>query len=280
MFSYQARQKRLIEPGWLYGSFKSVRRRELTDCLSLCSIQDGWMIHKDGSVGIGFEMTPFEEERLDEDGFDHFINTFAAACKRLPTHTLINKLDIYYDSVFDIPIPVEAPFFYKKSLMPYHQRKILAHRSLLFLRFFVHPINPVNSFLGLGRRSFFHPFLDLDHSKQMAASAIQEFIALMPTGLKLKQLDDLGHQQILYQCASLCFDRMPIGFERSYQLLSNSIAMGDYVKSVSMKTQADSVYCCRKNTLGFSGVTSPFMWPLTHALPFPHIVSQQITLIL
>ena len=46
-----------------------------------------------------------------------------------------------------------------------------------------------------------------------------------------------------------------------------------------MNGQAEEVTYNRKNNLGLEGVSSPFLWPMTHLARFPHIVCQHIELI-
>jgi hypothetical protein len=132
MLSYHAKGAKEIEPGWLYAPLKPAGKRALTGCLSIADIEDGFIINKDGSVAIGFEVSLFEEERLDGDGFTTLIHEFAAVCIRLPIKTSLQKLDIYYDGLFDLPIPVDAPFFYRKTLAHHHQRPILLHGCYSF----------------------------------------------------------------------------------------------------------------------------------------------------
>lgn len=275
MFSKQQK----IEFGRVYIPTKNLKVGDLNDYISIAAIEDEFIINKDGSVAIGFEATLFEEERLNEDGFISVINEFSAACKRLPIGTVIQKLDIYDENTFTAPIPIDAPFFHRKTLEHYNGKKILQHRCFIFLRFFAVELNPINSFLALGKKLFKNPFLRIAEGKEVAKRACGEFTSSMPSGLTLRKLSDGENKKILYQYASLTFHREPINFERSVAIEPDRLAMGVHVKSVRMKAQADQVEAYRKNSLGVQGVTGPFTWNLTHFAYFPHIICQRIEII-
>ena len=268
-----------IAPGWLQSPDKKLKKGYLTDCISVAAIEDGFIINKDGSIAVGLALTLFEEETLDEDSFMKVIHEFSAACRRLPTGTVIQKLDIYDETSFTTPIPTDSPFFHRKTLEHHDNKQVLQHQCFIFLRFFVVALNPVNTFLALGSKLFKTPFVNLAKGRAVAMSACQEFIAAMPAGLKLSQLDDAAHTRLLYQYTSLTFHRAPIGFERSLTVLPDSIAMGVHLKSVKMTAQAEEVTGFKKNNWGHPGVTSPFTWRLTHFAAFPHILCQRIELI-
>ena len=61
--------------------------------------------------------------------------------------------------------------------------------------------------------------------------------------------------------------------------LPDRLAMGLFLKGVTMTGQAEEVSYNRQNNLGLEGVSSPFLWPVTHLARFPHIVCQHIELI-
>ena len=266
-------------PGIVYQHGKKLKRRFLSDCISIASLEEGFVINKDGSLSVGFEATLFEEEELSPDKFISMLTEFSAAAKQLPIGTTIQKLDIYWEDTYTVNIPSEVPFFQKKTLMHHDGKKVLKHTCLLFLRFASQEFSPTNTFLALGSKLFNTPFLRLEETKKEASSACREFVAAMPHGLTLRQLSDKEHEKWLYQYTSLTFYRDPISFERTMVALPDCMAMGVYLKSVAMKGQADDVVYAGKNDFGPHGVTSPFLWRLSHFARFPHIVCQNIEII-
>lgn len=90
----------------------------------------------------------------------------------------------------------------------------------------------------------------------------------MPAGIYLKPLDAAANTNLIYQYTSLTFHVLP-----------DCLAMGNVLKSVRMKGQAENVYTYRRNNFGIQGVKSPFTWPLTHFAHFPHIICQQMEII-
>lgn len=265
--------------GLVYQHGRKLKRRFLSDCISIASFEEGFVINKDGSLSIGFEATLFEEEELSSDKFFSMLTEFSAAAKQLPIGTTVQKLDIYWEDTHTVTIPSEAPFFQKKTLIHHNGKKVLQHACILFLRFSSQEFSPTNTFLALGSKLLNTPFLQLEDKKKEASSACREFVSAMPHGLTLRQLSDKEHEKWLYQYTSLTFHRDPIGFEQTMVVLPDCMAMGVYLKSVAMKSQADDVVYTGKNDFGAYGVTSPFLWRLSHFARFPHIVCQSIEII-
>ena len=84
--------------------------------MSIASLEEGFVINKDGSLSIGFEAMLFEEEELSPDKFISMLTEFSAAAKQLPIGTTIQKLDIYWEDTYTVNIPSEVPFFQKKNV--------------------------------------------------------------------------------------------------------------------------------------------------------------------
>jgi hypothetical protein len=105
---------------WIHYPARKSRKRLLTDCISIAAIEDSYIINKDGSIAVGFEVSLIEEELLDEDGFSTIIQEFSSACRKLPIGTLVQKLDIYDHQSFQIDIPNDLPFFHRKTLEHHH----------------------------------------------------------------------------------------------------------------------------------------------------------------
>lgn len=266
-------------PGTVHSHSKKLKRRLLSDCISIASFEEGFVINKDGSLSVGFEATLFEEETLSPDQFRSMLTEFSAASQQLPIGTAIQKVDIYWEDKYVVHIPSEAPFFQKKTLLHHDEKQILKHTCLIFLRFFNQALSPTNTFLALGSKIFNTPFSRLEAKKKEATSACREFVAAMPHGITLRKLSDKEHEQWLYQYTSLTFHRVPIGFERDMVVLPDCMSMGVYLKSVAMKSQAEEVGYAGKNDFGPHGVTSSFLWRLSHFARFPHMVCQHIEII-
>lgn len=263
----------------VYNHNKKLKHRLFSDCISIASFEQGFIINKDGSLSVGFEVTLLEEEALDPDQLRSIITEFSGAAKQLPTGTVIQKLAIYWEDTYHVHIPSDAPFFHHQTLVHHDGKKVLNHNCYLFLRFFNGEYNPSNTFLALGSQFSHTPFARLEENKKEAISAYREFIAAMPHGIRLRKLSDQEHEKLLYQYTSLTFHREPIGFERDMVILPDSVYMGVYLKSVAMKSQAEAVPYSGKNSFGPHGVTSPFLWRIGHHARFPHIICQSIEII-
>ncbi len=263
----------------IYYHGKKLKRSFLSDCISIASFEEGFVINKDGSLAVGFEATLFEEEELSPDKFMSMLTEFSAAAQQLPTGTIIQKLDIYWEDTYTVNVSYDAPFFRQKTLMHHDGKKVLKHTCILFLRFSSQEFSPTNTFLALGSKLSNTPFSRLEEKKKEAIRACREFVAAIPHGLTIRPLSDKENEKWLYQYTSLTFHREPIGFERSMVVLPDYMSMGVYLKSVAMKSQAEEVVYAGKNDFGPHGVTSPFLWRLSHFARFPHIVCQSIEII-
>ena len=266
-------------PGVIHLPNRPLKRRLLSECISIASFEQGFVINKDGSLAVGFEATLFEEESLNPDHFRSIITEFSTATRNLPTGTVVQKLDIYWEEDFQVEVLPDVPFFHQKTLAHHQGRKILKHRSYLFLRFFNVAYHPSNTFLSLGSWIRNIPFTDLEEGRKQAIRASEAFIAAMPHGLSLRKLSEKEQEQLVYQYMSLTFHRQPRGFERDLVVLPDSLYMGCHLKSVALKHQAEEVSYSSRNSFGPHGVTSPLLWRLGPHAQFPHIVCQSIELI-
>ena len=265
-------------PGSFQSSQKPLKSRNLSECISIASFEEGFVINKDGSLSAGFEATLPEEETRNADQFQSLILELSTAIKQLPTGTVMQQLDIYWKDTFQVDVPSEAPFFHQKTLDHHQGRQVLKHRCVLFLRFFNVSYTPSNTFLALGSGIEKTPFEHLEARHQEATRAYKEFLAALPHGISLRKLSDQEQEQLVYQYLSLTFHRQPLGFECDMVMLPDSLYLGTHLKSVVMKGQSESVTSSSQNAFGSHGVTSPFLWRLGHHARFPHIVCQSIVL--
>ena len=54
-------------PGVIHLPNRPLKRRLLSECISIASFEQGFVINKDGSLALGFEATLFEEESLNPE---------------------------------------------------------------------------------------------------------------------------------------------------------------------------------------------------------------------
>ena len=273
------RKQQAPKPGYLFAPRKKLKKAPLTDCLSIAALEDGWIINKDGSLALGFEITLLEDEQHNEEQRITLQAEWTAALAQLPRGTCLQKLAIYWEEIFQSAVPNTLPFFQRKTSEHLHGKPLLKHRCVLFLRFFAQAMTPLNNFLALGNQIFKTPFENLAAKQKKATRAASAFAAAMPSATPLRKLDDQDHAQRLYQYTSLTFQRKPIRFEQTLVALPNALAMGVYLKSVKMTQEPAAVYYTGKHTLGQQGVTMPFSWRISHFMRFPHIVAQHIELI-
>lgn len=261
-----------LTPGYFYMPSKRSRKGNLADFLSVVAFEAGCVLNRDGSLAIGFELSLPQEESLES--LETLIHECSAAAKALPIGTALQKLDVYWEATSTISIPEASSFFHRKTLEHQEGKPIIKHRSWLFLRFFNQAYTPATTW-----RPNPDPWQEASWKQKTAQAACAAFLEAMPSTLGVRRLSQAEQEQLLFQYISLTFHRPTQGFERAMVRLPDRLAMGLSLKGVTMTGQAEEVTYNRQNNLGLEGVSSPFLWPVTHLARFPHIVCQHIELI-
>jgi conjugation system TraG family ATPase len=243
------------------------------------SIEENKLILKDGRVALGFELQGAEMEKWTQSGYEEMNASFSGALKALPVGSVVQKTDIYYDRPYTDALS-DKPYFERKTATYFLDRLMLFHKSYLFISFPAEKAiktNSLNTLLaGLGRPLLKNPFTQIDIRMEEAEAMGSELAASLETvpDVRLHRLGDEALAILYYQYFNLQFDQTPDGFVRQMSNHLSSLTIGEKkVNMVTLKGQGSSAHPCVKN--GY-GVLSPFIYPLSLALPFPHVLSQHI----
>ncbi|MDJ1485923.1 type IV secretion system protein VirB4 [Cytophagaceae bacterium YF14B1] len=275
----------------------------LDSALPIFEIEDNLIVFKDGRVGAGFELDGLEMEKFPASRYSHLCDVFTGAIRILPPGSTVQKLDCYYYQPFTgqqpftgyQPIttqtngremtgseadPTEAGFFEKNLLNHFYNRQVLCHRSYLFVSLGIEnqaPANPVNTLFAYGK-AFLNdsPFKGIEERLSVLPRVASEFASsLSSEGIRIKRLDDSELREIYRMYFNLEFSPVPDSLQRPLSAHENCCILGEKkVNVISMLNQPGIIEPAVYNQ---TGVASPFVYPLTHYLQMPHILSVSIS---
>ncbi len=243
------------------------------------SLEGNKVIFRDGRVGVGFAVEPAEMEAWSAQEFSAFNQALLGMLRPLPVHTILQKTDIYYDRPYRAD-KREQTYFEGKMNKHFFERLVLFQRSYLFLSFAPGgrrqgKTNALNALVArMGEALAKNPFEDLVHTLERAEAAAREFAsALSGTGsVGVRRLGAEEITRLHHRYFNLDFDGAPRRQEREISNGNGSLAVGEHQVSVlSLVGQGSEQHPAVRNRYG---VTAPMLYPLTNALPFPHVLTQ------
>lgn len=123
---------------------KPIRRQQrksayLADRLPVFALEKNKVIFRDGRVAVGFRVQGAPLESWGEGYFQQANDLLTRQLKLLPTGTVVQKTDVYFDREFrpdGQPSGVATPGYYESKLLDhFFARLVLCHESYLFLSF-------------------------------------------------------------------------------------------------------------------------------------------------
>lgn len=258
------------------------RTRTIDDAIPIFSVESNQLVMQDGRVAVGFSVSSLETEKLSEQQYDAFNTVLTGTIKNLPDGTIIQKIDAYHFNEYQ-ESKKDKTFFQRKIIDHFSERSILVHDSYLFISFGP-PIdrerNAANTLYALGRHVTKNPLQNIDkrqrYIERIADDIVSSFSALDVT---FTRLDDEGLKSLYLRYYNVEFnqDHQPTDALRTFAPESNHLAIGEKrVNIVTMAGQGGYVEPSAKNK---QGVASPWTYPLTHYLYFPHVLSVSIKVV-
>ena len=236
---------------------------------------------KDGRVAMGFQIGSQEMEKLPANGYQSLADYWVGACKTLPVGATVQKLDFYYYQPYRINC-ADKTFFERSTINHFYNRLVLQHRSYLFLSVGNSrqpESNPVNTLFAWGKPfGMSNPFEGIEERMETLPRLAREFTGLLQTaGISAQVLDEEGLSEVYRMYFNLEFDPVPNSFQRPFHASDHYAVLGEKkLNVVSMLHQAGIVEPAVSN---YTGVASPFIYPLTHYLQMPHILSVSATVL-
>lgn len=246
------------------------------DALAIEEIKGDKILLNDGSIATGYAIRKNEEEYLDSDAYISAIENIYKAVSKMPVNTVVQMLDVFEEESFqsDKKVLEEAfeqkKFFKYKKLSFYEGRRMLNHKSYLFINFRDRKTPTGRSIrttrLGLGNALRKKESNDLHGLLQKNKSYFETFFSNV---FDLKALAGDEIVNLLYSYFSLEFQETPQAFP-SISSTKEGIKVGaKCVGVVSMISQANKVMSSGYNEFG---VTTGYFNPIYQGLDIPHIV--------
>ncbi|MCC3154750.1 type IV secretion system protein VirB4 [Hymenobacter sp. BT770] len=245
------------------------------------SFEGDKVVFKDGRVAVGFRVEPAEMESWTSDDYETFQTALVGVLRPLPVGTIVQKTDIYYDRPYRED-KTQQTYFENKMNKHFFERLVLFQKSYLFLSFAPVAVkspktNAVNALVArAGEAVLKNPFAQLVHTLEAAESGAVEFIQGIKNlgGVTFERLQSAEIHQLYLQYFNLNFDGQPTRQEREIGNDLGTFSVGEHkVNVLSMVGQGSDAYPAVRN--GY-GVTAPMLYPLTHILQCPHVLTQAL----
>ena len=268
---------------------KPTRRRPrksayLAERLPVFALEKNKVIFRDGRVAVGFRVQGAPLESWSEGHFQQTNERLARQLKLLPTGTVVQKTDIYYDHEFrptDKPSADGGPAYYEGKLMDhFFARLVLRHESYLFLSFpsksrhRFKRLNPITSGFSQAGSVVKNPFSGIEKLLREAEAIAREFVQGLFSlkDVSFTRLDEVALNELLVRYLKLSFNEPGSKLNREvYNDLSGLVVGEKKANVITMTGQGSEVFASVKNN---EGVTSPYGYGLSQYLQFPHIVTQ------
>ncbi len=268
---------------------KPIRRQArksayLADRLPVFALEKDKVIFRDGRVAVGFRVQGAPLESWSEGHFQQANERLARQLKLLPTGTVVQKTDIYFDHEFrptDKPSADGGPAYYEGKLLDhFFARLVLRHESYLFLSFpsksrhRFKRLNPITSGFSQAGSVVKNPFSGIEKLLREAEAVANEFVQGLFSlkDVSFTRLDEGALNELLVRYLKLSFNEAGSKLNREvYNDLSGLVVGEKKANVITMTGQGSEVFASVKNN---EGVTSPYGYGLSQYLQFPHIVTQ------
>ena len=263
---------------------KPTRRRHkksayLAQRLPVFALEKNKVIFRDGRVAIGFRVHGAPLESWSEGNFQQANEMLSRQLKLLPTGTVVQKTDVYFDHEFR-PRGKASGYYESKLLDHFTARLVLQHESYLFLSFatksrhrFKH-LNPITSGFSQVDSVVKNPFNGIEKLLREAEAIASEFVQGLFSlkDVSFVRLNDDALKQLLIRYLKLSFNESGNKLNREvYNDLTGLVVGEKKANVITMTGQGSEVFASVKN---HEKVTSPYSYGLSQYLQFPHIVTQ------
>ena len=265
-------------------SRRSRKSAYLAQRLPVFALEKDKVIFQDGRVAVGFLVHGAPMESWSEGHFQKANEQLTRQLKLLPTGTVVQKTDVYFDQEFRPPQQSEAEAtdrYYEGKLMDhFFARLVLRHESYLFLSFpsksrhRFKRLNPITSGFSQAGSVVKNPFSGIEKLLREAEAIAGEFVQGLFSfkDVSFTRLDEGALNELLVRYLKLSFNEAGNKLNREvYNDLSGLVIGEKKANVITMTGQGSEVFASVKNG---EGVSSPYGYGLSQYLQFPHIVTQ------
>ncbi len=258
---------------------KRKKQSLLEEKIPVFTLENNKIIFKDGRVAIGFRVSGAPLESWQEGDFLHAHQVLSQQLKMLPVGTVVQKTDIYFDREHKLNSNTSG-FYAGKLYDHFFARLVLFHEGYLFLSFpskskhRLKQVNPLTSLFSVASSPFENPFARIGELLEEAETIAKEFVSGLYSlkDVTFSRLNETALNKLLMRFLNLSFDYIPEKLRREMYNDPSGLVVGEKKANIiSMRGQGSEVFASVKNHYG---VESPFSYPLTQYLQFPHVFTQ------
>ena len=251
----------------------------LAQRLPVFALEQDKVIFRDGRVAVGFRVHGAPLESWSEGHFQQASERLTRQLKLLPTGTVVQKTDVYFDQEFR-PEGKSTGYYEGKLMDHFFARLVLRHESYLFLSFpsksrhRFKRLNPITSGFSQAGSVVKNPFSGIEKLLREAEAMANEFVQGLFSlkDVTFTRLDEAALNELLVRYLKLSFNEAGNKLNREvYNDLSGLVVGEKKANVITMTGQGSEVFASVKNG---EGVSSPYGYGLSQYLQFPHIVTQ------
>lgn len=244
------------------------------------TFEDNIAVMNDGCVSIGYVVEGAELDQLNSSQIEKVNEVFLQSIKALPTGSVIHKMDVYYNVLFEAE-RIEKVYYANKLIDHLEGRKMLFKKSFIFLSLpqskdKVNKVNALTSALSASIHDYFNvltnPFKDIGSRKLEALRLAKSFPKGLNglNGIKISQLTENQFREVGRMYGNQEFISTQKTYNRQITSDASTVYVGEKAQQfISLKGQGLGISDEIRNEVG---VISPFAIPLAHNLYFPHTV--------
>ncbi|GAB4039911.1 MULTISPECIES: DUF87 domain-containing protein [Spirosoma] len=254
--------------------------KTVDEIIPIFSVESNQLILKDGRVAVGFSVNGIEAEKLSAKQYDYLNTLLFGALKVLPEGTIVQKLDAYYFKEYQVSTR-DKTYFQRRTIEHFSERQLLLHDGYLLISIgpeLERDRNAANTLFALGRSLTKNPFDRIEDRQAAIEQVAADFTTTLASfdGISFNRLDDEGLQNLYLQYYNLEFDKdyQPTDALRTFSPSSTHAAIGEKrVNVITMSGQGSPLEPFARNA---RNIMSPWLYPLTNYLYFPHVLSVSI----
>jgi conjugal transfer ATP-binding protein TraC len=256
-----------------------IRKANFEEVFPIWTIEDsyegGQIIFKDGRIGIGYQISCIELERLSSGEYNKIGESFTAAFADLVPDVSVQLLGYYHYLPYETDLQEKSLYEYK-ILMNYLLKPIQKHSQYLFISYGTTDVkekSPVNNlYVRRGLSYLKNPFRNLERDKEQLERMANTFIAkVWQNTLQYKRLDAASLKSVVLQYFNLQFDSHQTFISNAFQPQKDCLKIGHKMVGIAtMDGQPKEVFYDHPNE---NGVFSPTILPLGNELAIDHILS-------
>ena len=248
-------------------------------------IENSQVIFQDGRVAMGLVLRSFESEQLEREAYGELATYLLAIFQDLPTGATLQKYDVYYHKAWRNGVgegltQKARGFFEQKIYTKLYEEQVLNHKTYLFLTLG----NSNQKVTGPHQSSLIriiqNPYEGLDRLMDSCLRHIEKLEeGLRGVHITGKILNDEELDRVYRAHFNLEFDQVPQGYTRDFHTTQReSLRLGEkFVQVLSLRDRGEQCDYHQKSKA--TRIDAPFVVPITHELPFPHLLCTTFKLV-